>query len=239
MKINIFKNIDELNEQLAHQIIAIAKNAIAESGRFNFVLTGGSSPKALYRLLSTTYKDQIDWDNVYFFFGDERTVIPFETEYNGLMARENLFDNLKLKQDQIFYIDTNLPPAEAAANYKKRIDQHFGKDPINFDLILLGMGDDAHTASIFPNTDLVNVTEASVASVWVNQLHTHRISFTAPLINAAKIVFFITFGNNKADALQKVWRDEKEVSSYPSQLIDPKNGDLQWFIDEAAAKFVM
>ena len=239
MKINIFKSVEELNEQLAQQIISIAKNAIAESGRFNFVLTGGNSPKALYLLLSTTYKHKIDWHKVYFFFGDERTVLPFEKDYNGLMAKENLFDNLELSADQIFYVDTNLPPAEAAADYKKRIEQHFGKNPINFDLILLGMGDDAHTASIFPNTDLVNAIAATVASVWVNQLRTHRISFTVPLINAAKNVFFITFGENKADALQKVWTDQKKVSSYPSQLIAPKNGDLQWFVDEEAAKFVM
>ena len=238
MKLNIFSSQEELNEQLAKQIIAIANKAIAEKDQFNFVLTGGSSPKGLYKLLSTTYKKEIDWNKTYFFFGDERTVLPFEQEFNGLMAKENFFDNLSLKDDHIFYVNTNLQPQEAAADYKKRLNIHFGGAPIIFDLILLGMGDDAHTASIFPQTDLVNNNEATVASVWVERLNTNRISLTAPLINQAKHIVFITFGNNKAKALQKVLRTEKDVANYPSQLIKPLNGDLQWFIDEAAASLL-
>lgn len=238
MKLNIFNNQEELNQQLAKQIIAIANKAIAEKDQFNFVLTGGSSPKGLYKLLSTTYKNEIDWDKTYFFFGDERTVLPFEQEYNGLMAKENFFDNLFLKDDHIFYVNTNLPTQEAAADYKKRIDVHFDGAPIIFDLILLGMGDDAHTASIFPQTDLVNNNEATVASVWVEKLNTNRISLTAPLINQAKNIIFITFGNNKAKALQKVLSTEKDIANYPSQLIKPLNGNLQWFIDKAAASLL-
>lgn len=238
MKLNIFHTQEELNEQLAQYVIAIANKAIAEKGRFDFVLTGGSSPKGLYQLLSTTYKNRIDWRKVYLFFGDERTVLPFEKDYNGLMAKENLFDNLTLsiiEDGHIFYVDTNLPPQEAAENYKQQLDKHFAGAPIVFDLILLGMGDDAHTASIFPHTTLVSNTEATVASVWVEKLNTHRVSLTAPLINAAKHVVFITFGTNKANALQKVLEGEKDVANYPSQLIAPTNGDLQWFVDEAAA----
>jgi len=239
MKLNIFKNQTELNEQLAKYTITIANKAIAEKGRFDFVLTGGSSPKALYNLLSTTYKDQIDWDKTYFFFGDERTVLPFEKDYNGLMAKESFFDNLELKDGHVFYVDTNLSPEEAAADYKDRLNQHFADEPIIFDLILLGMGDDAHTASIFPQTDLVNNTEATVASVWVEKLNTNRVSLTAPLINQAENVAFITFGENKAKALEQVFAEEKDFANYPSQLINPVNGELQWFVDEAAASLVM
>lgn len=238
MKLNIFKSQVELNEQLAQYVIAIANKAISEKGRFDFVLTGGSSPKALYSLLSTTYKDQIDWDKVYFFFGDERTVLPFEKDYNGLMAKESFFDNLELKDGHVFYVDTNLSPQEAAADYKEKLDQHFATEPIIFDLILLGMGDDAHTASIFPHTDLVHNTEATVASVWVEKLNTNRVSLTAPLINQANNVAFITFGENKAKALEKVFGTEKDYTNYPSQLINPVNGELQWFVDEAAASLV-
>ena len=238
MKLNIFKNETELNEELAQFIISIAQAAISEKGRFDFVLTGGNSPKGLYKLLSTTYKDLINWDKVYFFFGDERTVLPFEKDYNGLMAKESFFDNLTLNEEQIFYINTNLSPEKAAADYKKRLDQHFSGQPIIFDLVLLGMGDDAHTASIFPHTDLVNNAEATVASVWVEKLDAFRVSLTAPLINQAKHVAFITFGANKAEALEKVWRDEKDTANYPSQLINPTNGELQWFVDEDAAGFI-
>lgn len=238
MKLNIFKNQTELNEQLAKYTITIANTAIAEKGRFDFVLTGGSSPKALYNLLSTTYKDKIDWDKTYFFFGDERTVLPFEKDYNGLMAKESFFDNLELEDGHVFYVDTNLSPEEAAADYKDKLSQHFGNEPIIFDLILLGMGDDAHTASIFPQTDLVTNAEATVASVWVEKLNTNRVSLTAPLINQAKNVAFIIFGENKAKALEKVFGEEKDFASYPSQLINPVNGELQWFVDEAAASLV-
>lgn len=238
MKLNIFKSQEELNEQLAQQVIKIANKAIADKNRFDFVLTGGSSPKGLYKLLSTTYKDQIDWDKTYFFFGDERTVLPFEKDYNGLMAKESFFDNLELKAGHVFYVDTNLSPEEAAADYKQKLDEHFAGAPIVFDLILLGMGDDAHTASIFPQTDLVGNKEATVASVWVEKLNTNRVSLTAPLINQSKNVFFITFGENKAEALAKVFGEDKDVTNYPSQLIQPVNGNLQWFVDEAAAILV-
>jgi len=238
MKLNIFNNQAELNEQLAQNVISIAQKAINEKGRFDFVLTGGSSPKELYRLLSTTYKNEIDWDKTYFFFGDERTVLPFEKDYNGLMAKESFFDNLELKEGHVFYVDTNLSPEEAAADYKQKLDQHFAGAPIVFDLILLGMGDDAHTASIFPGTTLVNNQELTVASVWVEKLNTNRVSLTAPLINQAKNIYFITFGANKAEALAKVFGEEKDFSNYPSQLIKPVNGDLQWFVDEAAASLV-
>lgn len=236
MKLNIFENTTALKEQLAQNIIAIANQAIAARGRFDFVLTGGNSPKELYRLLSTKYKPQIDWNKVYFFFGDERTVLPFEKDYNGLMAKENLFNNLEISADHIFYVDTNLSPDAAAENYKQKLDEHFRDKPIIFDLVLLGMGDDGHTASIFPHTDLIANKDATVASVYVEQLNTHRVSFTAPLINQARNIFFITFGEGKAEALQKVWRDEKDVVNYPSQLIKPTTGELQWFVDAAAAK---
>ncbi|MNK03408.1 6-phosphogluconolactonase [compost metagenome] len=238
MKLNIFKSQAELNEQLAQYVIEVANKAIAEKNRFDFVLTGGSSPKGLYQLLSTTYKDKIDWNKTYFFFGDERTVLPFEKDYNGLMAKESFFDNLELKDGHIFYVDTNLSPEEAAADYKNKLDEHFSYSPIIFDLILLGMGDDAHTASIFPHTTLVNNEELNVASVWVEKLNTNRVSLTAPLINQAKHVVFITFGENKATALEKVFGEEKDFANYPSQLINPVNGDLQWFVDEAAASLI-
>ncbi len=238
MKINIFENETEANNELAKYVIAIANKAIEEKGRFDFVLTGGNSPKNLYHLISTTYKDLVNWEKVYFFFGDERNVLPFEKEYNGLMAKETLFDNLQLKAEQIFYIDTNLQPSAAANAYKKQLDIHFAGQPIIFDLILLGMGGDAHTASIFPHTDLVNNKDATVASVWVAKLNTYRISLTAPLINQAKNVVFITFGESKSAALEQVWKETKHVDNFPSQLIAPKNGDLQWFVDEAATGFL-
>ncbi|RYE53873.1 MAG: 6-phosphogluconolactonase [Sphingobacteriales bacterium] len=236
MNLNIFPSVKELNEALITYVVEIANKEIENKGRFNFVLTGGNSPKELYQQLSTTYKDKIDWSKVYFFFGDERTVLPSHKDYNGLMAKENLFTNLQTPESHIFYMDTTRSPEEAATAYKAALDKHFNGEEIVFDLVLLGMGDDAHTASIFPGTDLVHNQNETVASVWVEKLNTNRISLTAPLINNAKNIAFITFGENKAKALSHVINDkEKNLNLYPAQLIEPTNGNLDWFVDKAAA----
>ena len=239
MNLHIFKSVAELNENLIKYVIEIANESIKIKGRFDFVLTGGNSPKELYKQLSTTYKHKIDWTKVFFFFGDERNVLPNHKDYNGLMAKEMLFNNLKTPADHIFYIDTTLNPKDAAAAYKKALDQHFKEKEIVFDLILLGMGDDAHTASIFPETELVKSINATVDSIWVEKLDTFRISLTAPLINKAKNIAFITFGQNKANALKHVIGDEqKDEFIYPAQLIKPVDGNLDWFVDEEAMRFL-
>ncbi len=239
MNLHIFNSIAELNEHLIKYVIEIANKSIASNGRFNFVLTGGNSPKELYKEISTTFKDQIDWTKVYFFFGDERYVLPDHKDYNGLMAKETLFNNLATPEDHIFYMDTTLTPIDSAKGYRAALDKHFDGEEIIFDLILLGMGDDAHTASIFPETDLVKNQEATVASVFVEKLDTYRISLTAPLINQAKNIAFITFGENKANALKHVIGDEqKDVFVYPSQLIKPIHGNLDWFVDDKATSFL-
>lgn len=235
MNLRIFNTINELNENLAKYVIEIANTAIQTKGRFDFVLTGGSSPKELYKSLTTTYRDQIDWSKVFFFIGDERNVPADHQDYNGLMAKETLLNLIQIPENQIFLVDTSLKPEEAAKAYQEKLKAHFGAEPIVFDLILLGMGDDAHTASIFPFTNLVNNKEEGVEAVWVEKLNTFRISFTAPLINKAKNIAFIAYGENKASALKHVIGDEqKDYATYPAQLIKPVNGNLDWFVDEKA-----
>jgi 6-phosphogluconolactonase len=239
MNLLIYKTLEELNPDLADYIIKIAEMSIEENDRFNFVLTGGSSPKALYHFLATECEHRIDWEKVYFFFGDERNVPSTDEQYNGLMAKKTLLDPLNIQDDHIFYVDTTLPPDEAAQAYQNAINKHFKGLEINFDLILLGMGDDAHTASIFPNTSLVKEQIAGIKSVYVDKLNTHRISFTAPLINQADHVVFLVFGENKAEALKHVVADtDKNYNQYPSQLIDPIDGKLTWFTDEAATQLL-
>lgn len=236
MNLLIYKTQSELLEDLASYIIKIANKAIDEQNCFNFVLTGGNSPKTLYEMLATTYKDQIDWTKVFFFFGDERNVMPDHESYNGLMAKKALFEPLNIQEDHIFYVDTKLAPEKAAIEYHKAIVNHFdGADPV-FDLILLGMGDDAHTASLFPDTDILRNKNVEVDSVYVDKLATYRVSFTAPLINKAKNIAFLVFGENKAVAVKQVI--EKAVTDpnqYPAQLISPIDGSLTWFLDDAAA----
>lgn len=239
MNLLVYKTVEELKHDLADYIIKIAEMSIEEKDCFNFVLTGGSSPKALYQYLAKECQHRIDWEKVFFFFGDERNVPATDENYNGLMAKTTLLDPLNIKEDHIFYVNTTLTPEDAAIAYKKSIDQHFKGQEISFDLILLGMGDDGHTASIFPFTDLVTNKKATVASVYVEKLNTHRISLTAPLINLADHILFLVFGENKADALKHVISDEeKDFATYPSQLINPIDGKLTWFVDEAAASLL-
>jgi 6-phosphogluconolactonase len=239
MNLLIYKTQEELIHDLAEYVITIAKKAIADQECFNFVLTGGNSPKALYHSLATTYKDAIDWKKVYFFFGDERNVLPTHDSYNGLMAKESILDPLNIALDHIFYVDTALAPEKAAIEYGKAISTHFNGADLTFDLILLGMGDDAHTASLFPETEILNNHDVAVDSVYVEKLSTYRISFTAPLINKAKNIAFLVFGTSKAEAIKHVIEDEEKDSNlYPAQLIEPFEGAITWFIDEDAASLL-
>ncbi|TKC62192.1 6-phosphogluconolactonase [Pedobacter hiemivivus] len=239
MNLLIYKTQNELLEDLAAYIIKIANKAIDEQGRFNFVLTGGNSPKALYEMLATTYKDKIDWTKVFFFFGDERNVMPTHESYNGLMAKNAILDPLNIPAAQIFYVDTTLAPEKAAIEYNKAIVKHFDGADLIFDLILLGMGDDAHTASLFPGTSILKNENVEIDSVYVDKLSTYRITFTAPLINKAKNIAFLVFGENKAKAVKHVIEDEhKNTSLYPTQLIQPIDGSVTWFLDEAAASLL-
>ncbi|WGQ09343.1 6-phosphogluconolactonase [Pedobacter gandavensis] len=236
MNLLIYKTQEELQQDLVDYIVAIANKAIEEQGYFNFVLTGGNSPKELYHSLATTYKDKIDWTKVYFFFGDERNVMPDHESYNGLMAKRAMLDLLEIPANQIFYVDTTLAPEKAAIEYTKAINAHFDGADLCFDLILLGMGDDAHTASLFPGTTILNNKEVEVDSVFVEKLSTYRISFTAPLINKAKNIAFLVFGENKAKAVKHVIEDQKKNPKlYPTQLIKPVDGSVTWFLDDAAA----
>lgn len=239
MNLLIYKTKSELLKDLADYVIAIAEKAISEKDCFNFVLTGGNSPKELYEMLSTTYREKLDWSKVFFFIGDERNVPPGHESYNGLMANKSILSPLNIAADHIFFVDTTLAPEKAAIEYAKAITTHFGGADLAFDLILLGMGDDGHTASLFPGTDILGSKEVTVESVYVEKLATYRISFTAPLINKAKNVAFLVFGEAKADALKHVIEDEpKTPELYPSQLIDPIDGSLTWFLDSDAAKLL-
>ena len=239
MNLLIYKTQAELLEDLIDYIVSIADSAIKESGCFNFVLTGGNSPKALYELLATTHKDRIDWSKVYFFFGDERNVLPTHESYNGLMAKKAILDPLNIPADQVFYVDTTLAPEKAAIEYQKALSAHFNGADIVFDLILLGMGDDAHTASLFPGTSILNNKEVEIDSVFVEKLSTYRISFTAPMINKAKNIAFLVFGESKANAVKHVIEDgKKNPQLYPTQLIAPVDGSVTWFLDKAAASLL-
>jgi 6-phosphogluconolactonase len=236
VKINIFKTEEQVLANLAAYFVGAAQGAIAEKGRFCIALSGGSSPKKLYQLLSSAaFKSKIDWSKTDFFFGDERNVPQTSTDSNYLMAKEALFEPLHIKPAQVFSVDTSIEPAAAADKYTATIRNYFGKNPMRFDLILLGLGDNSHTASLFPHTPVLHDTTASVKSVFLKDQQVYRITFTAPLINLANEIIFLVYGEIKATAVHHIIEDNKDIENYPAQLIVPDTGRLSWFLDKAAA----
>jgi 6-phosphogluconolactonase len=236
MKRHIYNNEQELIAAFANYFIEQANYFINNSGQFNVALAGGSSPKRVYELLaSSEYRNKTEWEKIYFFFGDERYVPVNDPQYNGLMVEQALFNPLHISSDHVFKIDTSYPPREAARKYAETIAAHFNKKPIQFDLILLGLGDNSHTASLFPFTEILPAKSASVNAVYLTEENVYRISMTAPMINQAKNIAFLVFGEKKAEAVQAVINGEYDPEQFPAQLIKPINGNLHWFLDEKAA----
>ena len=236
MPLHIHPTIEATLHDLADYFVTKAREAIATRGRFAVALSGGSSPKKLYELLaSAAYREQVNWRNVYFFFGDERNVLRTDSQSNYLMARTALLAPLGIADNHIFAFDTTLPPAEAAAAYTKEINDFFGPKPARFDLVLLGLGDNSHTASLFPHTEVLHATTAEVQAVFVPEVDMYRLTFTAPLINQARAVAFLVFGADKAAAVRRVRQGARNAEEFPAQLIAPSAGERQWFLDEAAA----
>jgi 6-phosphogluconolactonase len=236
VKINIFKTEEEVLVNLAAYFVNIARQAIAEKGKCSVALSGGNSPKKLYEILSSPrFKEQVEWPKLDFFFGDERYVPQTDSQSNYLMAKNALFGPLSIDPKNIFAVDTLLPPAEAAEKYAKTIFNYFGGEPMQFDIVLLGLGDNAHTASLFPNTSVLSDTIPTVKAVFLEDQKVYRITFTAPLINQGRHIAFLVYGESKAIAVKQVVEGNKDFENFPAQLIRPISGNLEWFLDADAA----
>ena len=232
-----YETPDQLITGLADFVVATSKEAIARHNRFDFALSGGSSPKRLYELLTTdSYRNKVDWSRTYFFFGDERNVSQDHPDSNYLMVKRTLFEPLAIESKRIFPIDTTLTPEQAAAKYERQIKDHFNDDTCSFDLILLGLGDNSHTASLFPYTEVLHELHALVKGLFVPEVNMYRITLTAPLINNAYRVAFLVYGASKSAAVKHILRDENNIELYPAQLIRPIHGEPVWFLDAAAAR---
>lgn len=235
-QLHVFPAADAVLRALADLFVATAGQAVAAHGRFAVALSGGSSPKKLYELLaSPAYRPRVAWEKAYFFFGDERNVPQTSPDSNYLMAKTALFDPLGIRPAQVFAIDTALAPAEAAAHYGLAIEEFFGAEEARFDLVLLGLGDNAHTASLFPHTPVLHDQTVGVKEVWLPEQQVFRITFTAPLLNQAWTTVFLVYGPDKAAAVQQILEFPRDVDQYPAQLIAPAAGNVHWFLDEAAA----
>ncbi len=239
MNIHILESPDEVISQIAEDIVSLANATVEKNGRFTMALSGGSSPKRLYELLaSEPLASEFPWEKSYFFFGDERYVPSDDPDNNAHMAHQAMLDKVPVPSENIFAVNTAYSPAEAANDYAHRVLEHFNIQEPVFDLILLGLGDDAHTASLFPHTKVLAETDALVKEVKMLHEHSWRITFTRPLINKASTIFFMTFGKKKALAVRSVLEGERYEFQYPAQFINPPKGSVSWFIDTEAASLL-
>lgn len=239
-EIIICKDQEEIFQKAAEMFVGLANEAIERSGRFSVALSGGSTPRGMYLLLaSDAFCNQVDWSKVHIFWGDERSVAADHKDSNYRMALESMLSKLPLPTENIYRMPAEEADIEAAAlAYEKKIREFFSLADgqwAAFDLVLLGMGDDGHTASLFPGTKALSETRRIVVANWVEKLSTNRMTLTYPAINHAKNVLFMAAGAAKTAPLKEVLKGEKNPNLYPSQLINPENGKLYWMIDEAAA----
>jgi 6-phosphogluconolactonase len=229
----------ELFQAAAEEVVRAANQAVAQRGRFTIALSGGSTPKNLYTLLATNARTSLPWDRMNFFWSDERHVPPEDQESNYRMAEEAMLSKVPVAASNVFRVSTENPDAAAAAEaYEQTLRKFFAVEAEQvprFDLILLGMGPDGHTASLFPETTALREKSRLVVANWVEKLKTSRITFTLPLLNAADCVAFLVSGTDKASVLHEVLEGNAPGEQYPAKLVRPADGKLIWFLDRAAA----
>jgi 6-phosphogluconolactonase len=260
MQLNFFKNIDELSWQAAEWTVSSINEVLQKQNRFTIVLSGGSTPKKLYELLATgEFKNKIDWQRLHVFWGDERYVPLTDERSNAKMAFDTLLNHVPVPKSQIHIMRTDLDPEASANEYEKILENYFpdtsslkpqtgGEESIDnarltsdvrrlttFDLVLLGLGDNAHTLSLFPGEEVIHEKNRWVRSVFVKEVNMQRITLTAPVVNLSNHIMFLVTGQDKADAVSHVLLNEYTPDLYPAQVIKPVNGELYWFLDDAAA----
>ncbi len=239
--IEVLEDLSQLTLKAASEFAKRASDAVSARNAFAVALAGGSTPKSLYALLARDprYRDRLPWNRTHFFWGDERHVPSDQAESNFQMAHQALLSTLRIPAGNVHRIRSELRIAsEAASEYQAELRQFFRlrEDEIpRFDLILLGMGVDGHTASLFPGSEAVRETSRLVTAPWVEKLNSFRITLTPPALNGAGCVCFLVSGAEKASALKAVLEGRTEIDRFPAQVIRPTNGILHWLVDRAAA----
>jgi 6-phosphogluconolactonase len=237
----IYTDADGVARAAADRFVEIAQAAIAERGRFTVALSGGSTPRRMYELLaSVEYRNRVSWASVHIFFGDERCVPPTDPESNYRMAVEAMISRLPIPAQHTHPMKCEDDPVEGARLYEQELRSFFDAATAwpRFDLVLLGMGDDGHTASLFPGTPAISEQHAWVMANRVEKLKTFRITLTAPAINHAAHTLFMVTGAGKAERLAEVLYGPRDPDRLPAQLIQPVDGSLTWLVDRAAASLL-
>lgn len=234
-EVAIFETPADLAAGLAQLIADCASFAITERGAFYIALAGGTTPSAAYKLLGEEpISTEISWDDTFIFFSDERCVSPDDPESNFKMAKETLLKHIKIPPHNVHRMRGEDDPSQAAAAYEKLIHEDLGENP-RFDLILLGMGSEGHTASLFPGSVPADDGRTLVAAPYISKLKAHRITFTPRLINNARRVAIATEGAGKAATLAAAMNGPSRPDLYPIQLVAPTDGNLRWMVDRVAA----
>ena len=242
-EVQVFPEAGALTRRAAEEFLKCVAEAVAQKGSFTVALAGGSTPQALYsQLAEEPLRSQIPWEKLHFFFGDERHAPPDGAESNFRMANEALFSKGVIQPDQITRIKGEYPDTEKAAlEYEQVLRAYFklkdGEYP-RFDLVLLGMGEEGHTLSLFPGTKALHATDRIVVRNWVGKLYTERITLTATAANHASRVIFMVTRADKAPALKAVLEGPYEPEQLPAQLIQPASGKLLWLVDQAAGSML-
>jgi 6-phosphogluconolactonase len=233
--LQVFDTADEVAGALADAFVSDAQEAIAARGAFFVALAGGTTPKNAYALLAQEpRRSRVDWNHVFVYFGDERCVPPDDRDSNYRMAREAFLSHVPLPADHVHRMHGEDDPAAAARDYAALLIQTMGDLP-RFDLVMLGMGPDGHTASLFPGTDPLSDNDRLVRAPYVDKFSTYRITITPLVINNARHVVIATEGLPKAPALYAVREGPFEPAVHPIQIVEPVNGRLTWLVDRAAA----
>jgi 6-phosphogluconolactonase len=234
-ELRVLNTAAELFQAAATEFATLAWQAVQRDGRFTVALSGGSTPKSLYALIASGSIPNIPWERIFFFFGDERFVPPAHPDSNYRMAREaGLFS--KVPEGNVFRVLTEEKDADTAARaYEQTLRKFFGVPPNEFprfDLVLLGLGPDGHTASLFPGTAALNEKRLWVVSNWVDKFQAYRLTLTLPVLNRAACVMFLVSGADKANIVREAL--ENESANLPSQKVRPADGRLLWLLDRAA-----
>ncbi len=239
MELIIENNPEELSKGLAVWITDYIQQTLRNQNSFSFVFSGGNTPRSLYRLLAQEpYRNKIAWEKIQCYWGDERYV-PFEDDRNNAnMVFDSLLNKVPVKKENIHIIRTDISPDESAMQYEKLLRQHFPDETRTFDLVLLGLGDNGHTLSLFPGYEQVNEQDNWVLSFYLEEQQMRRITLTAPPVNAAARVAFFVSGAGKASAVRNILQEKYNPELYPAQVIRPETGELSWWMDEAAASLV-
>lgn len=236
----VLENPEEVARAAADRFVELAQVAITASGRFSVALAGGSTPKRTYELLaSEDYRNRVTWPKVHVFFGDERCVGPEDPESNYRMADQAMLSQLPIPAQNVHRLIGEGEPGSSARLYIDELRSFFeGASWPRFDLVFLGLGDDGHTLSLFPGTTGLKDERAWVVANWVEKFKTFRLTLTAPAINRAVQIVFLVTGEGKARRLLEVIRGPRDPERLPSQLIQPADGSLAWFVDKAAAVYL-